>query len=172
MIGNGSSGIQIVPQMVKLPGTDVLNVIRGPAWVYYRAPPSKHLGREDDDPNPRYTDEERRKFQDPEYHLQHRKGIIARTNKSFYIFRKGRNNEEGMRLAAEQMAKKLNHDPDLCEKLIPKWQLGCRRITPGPGYLESFMKPNCHLTNSPIAEVTETGISFADGSKYDCDVSK
>lgn len=170
VIGNGSSGIQIVPQMAKLPGTDVTNFIRGPAWVYYRAPPSKHLGREDDDPNPRYTEEEKKRFHDPDYHLQHRKGIISRTNKSFYIFMKGENNQEGMRVAAQQMASKLNNDPVLCEKLIPKWELGCRRITPGPGYLESFLRPNCHLTNSGITKVTENAVHTADGQVYECDV--
>ncbi|KAI3559758.1 cyclohexanone 1,2-monooxygenase [Colletotrichum abscissum] len=170
VIGNGSSGIQIVPQMAKLPGTDVLNLIRGPAWVYYRAPPSKHLGRDDPDPNPRYTDEERKKFHDPEYHLEHRKGIISRTNKSFYIFMKGENNKEGMRLAAAQMAEKLGHDPELCEKLIPKWELGCRRITPGPGYLESFLRPNCNITNSAITSVSKNGVHTADGKFYECDV--
>lgn len=172
VIGNGSSGIQIVPQMANLPGTDVKNFIRGPAWVYYRAPPSKHLGRDDPDPNPKYTDEERRKCQDPEYHLQQRKGIISRTNKSFYIFIKGENNKEGMRLATEQMAEKLNHDKALCDMLIPKWELGCRRITPGPGYLESFVRPNCHITNSPTTKVSATGVHTADGEFYECDVSK
>lgn len=170
VVGNGSSGIQIVPQMAKLPGTDVMNFIRGPAWVYYRAPPSKHLGREDDDPNPRYTDEERQKFHDPVFHQQHRKGIVSRTNKSFYIFIKGENNQQGVQLAAEQMASKLNHDPDLCSKLIPKWELGCRRITPGPGYLESFLRPNCHLTNSAITHVSDHAVHTADGKAYDCDV--
>ncbi|KAI1869803.1 uncharacterized protein JN550_005784 [Neoarthrinium moseri] len=170
VIGNGSSGIQIVPQMAKLPGTDVKNFIRGPAWVYYRAPPSKHLGREFDDPNPEYTEAEKNKFHDPEEHLIHRKGIISRTNKSFYIFLKGDNNKEGVRLAAEQMAEKLNHDPVLCEQLIPKWELGCRRITPGPGYLESFLRPNCHLTNSGIMRITENAVHTADGQVYECDV--
>lgn len=172
VIGNGSSGIQIVPQMAKLPGTEVQNFIRGPAWVYYRTPPAKHLGRDDPDPNPQYTEEERGNFRDPEYHLQHRKAIISRTNKSFYIFTKGQNNQEGMRLAAEQMSGKLNHDKELCDMLIPKWELGCRRITPGPGYLESFLKPNCNVTNSGITKVTESGVQTADGKTFECDVGK
>lgn len=84
MIGNGSSGIQIVPQLQKLPGTDVTNFIRGPTWVYYRVPPSKHLGRETDDPNPAYTEEEKKKWrEDPEALKQYRKGMIHRTNKAF-----------------------------------------------------------------------------------------
>ena len=84
VIGNGSSGIQIVPQLQKLPGTDVTNFMRGPTWVYYRVPPSKHLGRETDDPNPPYTDEERRRWrEDPEELKKYRKAMIHRTNKAF-----------------------------------------------------------------------------------------
>jgi hypothetical protein len=158
--------------MAKLPGTEVKNFIRGPAWVYYRAPPSKHLGRDDPDPNPAYTDEERKRFRNPEHHREHRKGIVSRTNKSFYIFMKGENNAEGVKLAAAQMAEKLNHDPKLCDMLIPKWELGCRRITPGPGYLESFLRPNCHLTDSPITHVSEKGVHTANGEFYECDVGK
>jgi cation diffusion facilitator CzcD-associated flavoprotein CzcO len=170
VIGNGSSGIQIVPQMAKLPGTNVQNFIRGPAWVYYRAPPSKHLGREVDDPNPAYTDHEKEQFRNPEYHQQYRKGIVSRTNKSFYIFLKGENNDVGMRAAATQMAEKLNHDKRLCDMLIPKWELGCRRITPGPGYLESFLRDNCDLTNSPITRISEKAVHTADGKTFECDV--
>jgi len=172
VIGNGSSGIQIVPQMATLPGTTVQNFIRGPAWVYYRAPPSKHLGRAVEDPNPAFTDEEKEKFKNPEYHHQYRKGIVSRTNKSFYIFLKGENNDAGMKAASEQMAEKLKHDKRLCDMLIPKWELGCRRITPGPGYLESFSRDNCDLTNSAIAKITDTGIETADGKTFECDVGK
>lgn len=86
VIGNGSSGIQIVPQMVKLQGTTVRNFIRGPAWVYYRLPPSKHMGRDaDDDNNPAYYSEEKERFQDPEEHRKYRKGIIDRTNRAFRL---------------------------------------------------------------------------------------
>lgn len=156
--------------MAKLPGNTVRNFARGPAWVYYRVPPSKHMGREDEDPNPAYYESEKREFQDPETHKQYRKGIIARTNKAFRLFIKGEANTEVMRLAAEQMAAKLNHDPVLCEQLIPKWEMGCRRVTPGPGYLESFLRDNCSLTTSPITKVTENGVCTADGQEFQCDV--
>lgn len=77
VIGNGSSGIQIVPQMARLNGTTVQNFIRGGAWVYCRAPPSKHMGREVDDPNPAYTEAEKEKFRDPAQHQEYRKGIVS-----------------------------------------------------------------------------------------------
>lgn len=83
---------------------------------------------------------------------------------------KGDVNREVMERARAQMAEKLNHDPDLCEKLIPKWELGCRRVTPGPGYLDSFTKPNCSLTNSPITHVTDKGVITADGKEFECDI--
>lgn len=160
-----------MPQMAKLPGTVVQNFIRGPAWVYYRAPPSKNLSGEVDDPNPAFTEEEKERFRDPEYHHQYRKGIVSRTNKSFYIFMKGENNQAGMKAASEQMAEKLNHDKRLCDMLIPKWELGCRRITPGPGYLESFLRDNCDLTNSAITSVRENALHTAEGKTFECDVS-
>lgn len=172
VIGNGASGIQILPQMAKLPGTTVTNFIRGPSWVYYRAPPSKHLGRDIEDLNPQYTEEDKARFQDPEKHLEHRKSIISTTNRSFYILIKGENNKAAMKVAAAQMAEKLNHDERLCEMLIPKYEMGCRRITPGPGYLESFSKPNVHLTNSAVVKVTENAIHTADGQVHEVDVSK
>jgi len=75
-----------------------------------------------------------------------------------------------MRVAEEQMRGRLQHDPRLCEMLIPKWPLGCRRITPGEGYLEAFLEPNCELTQSPIERISEHAIHTADGKRYDIDV--
>jgi cation diffusion facilitator CzcD-associated flavoprotein CzcO len=172
VIGNGSSGIQIVPQMAKLPGTKVQNFIRNGAWVYYRAPPSKHMGREVEDVNPAYTEAEKEGFSDPKRHQEYRKGIVSRTNKSFHIFMRGENNRKGMDAATAQMSEKLGHDKRLCDMLIPKWELGCRRITPGPGYLESFLRDNCDCTNSPIVGITENGVRTGDGKTFECDVRK
>lgn len=64
----------------------------------------------------------------------------------------------------------LNHDPDLCAKLIPEWSLGCRRITPGEGYLESFLKPNVQLVMSPVVEMTQSSCIAADGRSFEVDV--
>lgn len=70
------------------------------------------------------------------------------------------------------MAEKLNHDPVLCEKLIPKWELGCRRVTPGEGYLEAFLLPNVNLTQSSIKRITKDSILTEDGNEYKADCSK
>ena len=84
VIGNGSSGIQIVPQLVKLAGTAVTNFARGPAWIYYRVPPSQHLGKSIPSKNPPYTEEQQKNFRENEDALkEHRRQMIARTNKAF-----------------------------------------------------------------------------------------
>ena len=84
VIGNGSSGIQIVPQMTKLPGTDVTNFIRGPTWVTYRVSPATHLGRPSDEPNPSYLESEKKTFTENPIALRdHRRAIIARSTKAF-----------------------------------------------------------------------------------------
>ena len=70
------------------------------------------------------------------------------------------------------MAEKLKHDPELCEKLIPKWEVGCRRITPGPGYLEAFSRPNCHLSDSKVTHISEGAVHTANGKVFDCDVGE
>ncbi|KIW43726.1 uncharacterized protein PV06_04798 [Exophiala oligosperma] len=173
VIGNGSSGVQIVPQMAKLPGTTVTNFVRGPSWIYYRVPPSQHLGRSSKSGNnPIYTEEEKKRFrEDPDAMREHRRAMIARTNKAFRMFIKDSDaNKEAMALAEQQMRERLNHDPRLCDILIPKWSLGCRRITPGEGYLEAFSLPNCDITNSSITHVSENAIHTADGEVHEIDV--
>ncbi|KAK4941023.1 hypothetical protein LTR10_018943 [Elasticomyces elasticus] len=173
VIGNGSSGVQIVPQMAKLPGTTVTNLVRGPSWIFYRVPPSQHLGRSGKSGNnPNYTEEERKGFrEEPEKMKEHRKAMIARTNKAFRMFIKDSNeNKEAMKIAEQQMRERLNHEPRLCDILIPKWSLGCRRITPGEGYLEAFSLPNCDITNSGIKHIDENAIHTADGKVHEIDV--
>jgi len=74
--------------------------------------------------------------------------------------------------AREQMIQKLKGDPRLCAALIPDWPLGCRRITPADGYLESFHKPNVELITCPIASFTKNGVLTEDGTHYPVDLGK
>lgn len=64
----------------------------------------------------------------------------------------------------------LDQNQELCEKLIPNWTLGCRRLTPGEGYLESFLLPTVTLETSPITHITETGIETESQQYHPVDV--
>lgn len=84
MIGNGSSGVQVLPQLAKLPGTHIKSFQRSSNWVYTHLSPASLLGKDDKTPNPAYTEEEKRMFREnPEEHKKYRKLLIENTNKAF-----------------------------------------------------------------------------------------
>ncbi|KAL9096973.1 MAG: hypothetical protein Q9165_000937 [Trypethelium subeluteriae] len=171
IIGNGSSAIQILPQMAKLEGAQVTSFQHGPTWIFSRMTPAKLVGSEDPSFNPPFRDEDRQRFQDPQELKKYRKTIQGGINSAFKMFIKGSEENRDMTdFAIKQMSTKLKHDPYLCEKLIPKWELGCRRVTPGEGYLEAFTQPNVSLTNSTITRITPEGIQTEDGKLHELDV--
>lgn len=68
------------------------------------------------------------------------------------------------------MLDRLGGNEELAAKLTPDWEVGCRRATPGPGYLEAFTWPNVSLITDPISHATETGITTKDGKRHEFDV--
>lgn len=54
--------------------------------------------------------------------------------------------------------------PDFVDKLIPDFPPHCRRLTPGPGYLEAITKDNIELITTPIDHFTEDGIVDKEGN--------
>lgn len=68
------------------------------------------------------------------------------------------------------MKEKLQNLPELAEKLIPAWAVGCRRLTPGVGYLESLSEDNVHVVYGEIESVTENGCICDDGREYAVDI--
>lgn len=78
-------------------------------------------------------------------------------------------NIEASKIAKLQMQERLGNNTELCEKLIPKWSLGCRRITPGEDYLESFLKPNVELVMSPVVRLTKDSCIAEDGRSFQVD---
>jgi len=127
IIGNGSSAIQILPAMQKLPGTQITSFQRGPTWVFSGMTPAALVGSDDQSFNPLYRPQDHEKLNNPEELKKYRKIIQGGINRMFRMFIKNSNeNIDTTNFAVEQMKKKLNYDPELCEKLIPKWELGCR----------------------------------------------
>lgn len=87
IIGNGSSGIQILPEMAKLEGTTVTSFQRGPTWVVSRHTPAKLVGSDDTSPNPEYREEDKQKFRNPEELKKYRKLIQGNVNAAFKLVR-------------------------------------------------------------------------------------
>jgi hypothetical protein len=73
--------------------------------------------------------------------------------------------------ADQEMRKKLDNNPRLIEKMIPKnFNPGCRRPTPAPGYLEALVASNTTTYTDPIASITPTGFLDHEGNPHDVDV--
>jgi cation diffusion facilitator CzcD-associated flavoprotein CzcO len=61
------------------------------------------------------------------------------------------------------------NSPELQQKLIPNWELGCRRITPGLPYLQAVQEPNVNVIRSDIRRITKDGIETVDGQEHRVD---
>ena len=70
---------------------------------------------------------------------------------------------------AAMMKTRLDNNEDLAQKLTPQWEVGCRRATPGPGYLEAFTRDNVSLITSPILRIEPTGIRTEDATLHPFD---
>jgi hypothetical protein len=118
-----------------------------------------------------YTPEEVREFAEkPGVLTEYRKTIERGLNGQFGIFLKGtKTNSDTHTYMIDQMRKKLSNEY-LEEKLIPEWSVGCRRMTPGVGYLESLTKENVEVVYGEINEVTEKGCLCDNGQEYPVEV--
>jgi Predicted flavoprotein involved in K+ transport len=63
------------------------------------------------------------------------------------------------------MKARLGNDEALADKFIPKYTIGCRRLTPGDGYLEALQAPNASANFTPIKRITSAGIETTDGKE-------
>lgn len=63
----------------------------------------------------------------------------------------------------------LANRPDLLERFSPPFAVGCRRITPGPGYLDALCEDNVELITSDIEAINSTGL-VVNGRQIDFDV--
>jgi cation diffusion facilitator CzcD-associated flavoprotein CzcO len=54
--------------------------------------------------------------------------------------------------------------------IIPKWSPGCRRISPGDGYLEALVQENVETVFSGIKKITPEGILAEDGQEHKFDI--
>ncbi|MGW3539472.1 flavin-containing monooxygenase [Nocardia niigatensis] len=61
-------------------------------------------------------------------------------------------------------------DPELREKLTPRYGLGCKRPSMSNDYLKTFNRSDVSLVTESIERVTEHGVVTADGSEHEIDV--
>lgn len=70
----------------------------------------------------------------------------------------------------EAMQQRLASKPEIAGFLIPSFSIGCRRATPGPGYLEALCESNVDFVTDGIAGVTSSGVRLESGRELALDV--
>jgi cation diffusion facilitator CzcD-associated flavoprotein CzcO len=139
------------------------NYIRSSTWVTANFCPDHAK----DGKNFAYSEETKKEFRDhPEVLHKMRKEIEHSFNKFFFVFLNDSQEQEHVHNEfKKQMEERLKNDPVLMAKLIPDWRVGCRRITPGEGYLEALQADNVTASFSEIQKITDRGIQTVDGHK-------
>ncbi|CAI6016935.1 unnamed protein product [Clonostachys chloroleuca] len=167
VIGGGSSAIQIIPSIQPKVGK-LVAYLRSPIWITpgYAA---KYAGPGGS--NFEFSAEQLRKFNEaPEEYDQYCRNVEGELNRRFaMVHRNSKEQAAAREAAAKAMVQKLNNE-SLAAALVPDFALGCRRPTPGPGYLESLTQDNVQVIHKSVVELTETGVIDEAGTHQEVDV--
>jgi hypothetical protein len=67
------------------------------------------------------------------------------------------------------MRERLKKKPEIADFIMPSFAVGCRRLTPGPGYLEALVEDNVDFVSDPISEIVPEGVVLENGRKIEID---
>ncbi|KXH51127.1 phenylacetone monooxygenase [Colletotrichum nymphaeae SA-01] len=179
VIGNGASGVQIVPAM--RPHVKKLHhIIRTPTLIIpprvatmKMGPSAALLDQIEMDQNERFSAATIEKFKnDPAFYKKFTKTLEMDSNIKFAISLIAGSPQQAWALGKtkEFMTAMLKGNEKLCKQLIPDFPLGCKRLTPAPGYLESFHDPRVSLHTDAIKRFVPQGIELATGEILEVDV--
>ncbi|KAF2708487.1 hypothetical protein K504DRAFT_477829 [Pleomassaria siparia CBS 279.74] len=168
VIGSGSSSIQIVPGLQRIAGTHTTVFARSKTWI------SPSFGQQLFDkygfegfiiPN-----DVKEKFKNREYYEKFRLSVEEDGNAIHGVTIKGTPlQQDGKELFTAHMRETLKSKPEIFEKLLPTFSPGCRRLTPGPGYLEALTQDNVAFVTEPITKISENAVHTQDGKTHEVD---
>ncbi|KAH7152645.1 hypothetical protein EDB81DRAFT_647222 [Dactylonectria macrodidyma] len=165
LIGNGSSGVQILPEIQKN-AKHLVHFVREPTWIV----PSRLqtlaqtsgsiLSQVEINENEGFSKAQIERFKsDPVFYRKFIKAIEEVVNGNFPLTLKDTDFAASMQnRVREYMTDALQGDRRLCDAMIPDFPLGCRRLTPGVGYLEALKAPNVTVVTDPITRVVPQGL--------------
>lgn len=171
VVGSGSSAIQIIPNLQKVAGTHLNCFIRSRTWI---SPPlgqasMEALGMGE---QLQFSPDQIAKFKkDHDAWFRFRMKVESDANNIHALTLKGTE----MQIKAQQafdegMQSRLKKKPEYYDWLKPDFAPGCRRLTPGPGFLEALVEDNVSFIRDKISHITEKGIVTEDGKLHEIDV--
>lgn len=157
VIGTAASGIQIIPEVA--PIAEHLYVFqRTPNWI---------VPRYDQD----YTEAEKAAFRTNPESMQKLRTQIFWENEERFAQRAAIPSllARATELAERHLEAQVP-DPELRKKLLPDYQLGCKRVLKSNDYYPALNRSNVTLETSDIDRIDANGITTADGSRHEIDV--
>lgn len=168
LIGSGSSAIQVLPQIQPV-AKRVDHYIRSPTWISSTVR-HEELMKRGNLGNFRYEEAEIKAWRDnPASYLEYRRYLEVNIQGGFRLNQRGSKENRGIRKLFEMdMKKRLEKKPEVADFLIPNFSPICKRLTPGPGYLEAVSADNVNMITTPISHIDRTG-TFTEGRHHQVD---
>lgn len=119
-----------------------------------------------------FTEKDKERFRrDPEYFLRFRKEIEAEINILFGMYMQGSDlSKSFQKVITEEMRRRIGPEQEkLLEFIVPKWSVGCRRVSPADGYLEALVADNVEPVYGEIDRISEKGVLVA-GHDHEVDI--
>ncbi|KAF7527649.1 hypothetical protein PCG10_002613 [Penicillium crustosum] len=169
VVGTGSSGVQVIPCIAP----DVAQLytwIRSPTWITagfaqkYAGPGGTNF---------EYSEEQKSHWEEnPLEYQDYCKGIENELNQRYKFILNGTPAaEEAKKFSVQQMKDKLGKNVDVAAKVIPtEFGVGCRRPTPGNGFLESLSLPNVRTFTNVPQRITRNGFIDDEGNDHEIDI--
>ncbi|OAL44229.1 cyclohexanone monooxygenase [Pyrenochaeta sp. DS3sAY3a] len=166
VLGCGSSGVQIVPAIQPIV-KHLTTFIRTPTWI------TSGFAQDHAGPggaNFDFSKEQKEEWRkNPEKYLEYRKQIEGELNTRFqFIIADSQEQAEMRQYSLNEMKTKLQN-PRLEKHMIPDFAVGCRRPTPGNGYLEALSMENVRVVTDHIHEIVPEGIKLTTGEVIEID---
>ena len=159
VIGNGSTGVQIVGDIVDQ--VESLTLFqRTPQWILPGA-------------NKPYSDEERARLRaDPAALASLRVELTASFSNAFSDAVIGAESEgmRGIEAVCLQNLEQSVHDAELRERLRPDYRAACKRLIVADSFYDAIQRPNAQLVSDAIERFEPRGVRTRDGRLHELDV--
>lgn len=160
VIGNGSTGVQIVSAVSKVAGK-LTHFLRSPQWIM----PCPDL---------KYNEEDKAAFRnDPAKIEEVRNGPEAAARRARFtaaIIDMDSPELEEIQTICERNLEESVRDPILREKLRPDYRAACKRMVFSAHYYDAVQRPNVDVAPGAILRIEANGIRMKDGSFHELDV--
>jgi cation diffusion facilitator CzcD-associated flavoprotein CzcO len=119
-----------------------------------------------DGKNIAYTTNQKRDFQNnPASLVAHAKSLEDQVNSGWSMMIKGSADQLAAQAHFRKRTAEIVKDPEIADRITPKFSVGCRRITPGDPYLNAIQQPNVKVVFEEAVRITESSVDGKDGTE-------